>query len=327
MRCKLTITGRSFAVRGAFVIARGTRSRAEVVEVHLDDGQARGRGECVPYPRYGETVGGVMETIEGLRDTLEEGLTREELREQLPAGAARNAVDCALWDLECKRAGRRIWELRDLSEPEPVTTAFTISLGTPEEMRAAARAAAGRPLMKLKFGGAGDVERARAVREAAPNTRLIADANESWSMNDYRAFVPALAALGVKAIEQPFPAGEDGALAGLDRPIPVVADESCHDRASLAGLAGRYDMINIKLDKAGGLTEALALKHAAREAGFGIMIGCMLGSSLAMAPALLLAGDADLVDLDGPLLLAEDRANPLTFDGSTVLPPPAALWG
>ena len=327
MRCKLTITGRSFAVRGAFVIARGTRSRAEVVEVRLDDGQASGRGECVPYLRYSETVGGVMETIEGLRDTLEEGLTREELREQLPAGAARNAIDCALWDLECKRAGKRIWELRDLSEPGPVTTAFTISLGTPEEMRTAARTAAGRPLLKLKFGGAGDVERARAVRDAAPDARLIADANESWSVDDYRAFVPALAALGVKAIEQPFPAGEDGALAELDRPIPVVADESCHDRASLPALADRYDMINIKLDKTGGLTEALALEHAAREAGFGIMIGCMLGSSLAMAPALLLAGDADLVDLDGPLLLAEDRANPLTFDGSTILPPPAALWG
>lgn len=314
-------------MRGAFTIARGARSRVEVVEVCLDEGTARGRGECVPYARYGESVEGVVATIESLRGPLEAGLGRKELAERLPAGAARNAIDCALWDLECKSARKRIWKLQGLSEPGPVTTAFTISLGTPDEMRAAARAAAGRPLLKLKFGGGGDVERARAVREAAPDARLIVDANESWSVDDYRAFVPALAALGVAAIEQPFPAGADGALAELDRPVPVVADEACHDRASLPGLAGRYDMINIKLDKTGGLTEALALKHAAREAGFGIMIGCMLGSSLAMAPALMLAGDADLVDLDGPLLLAEDRATPLQFDGSTILPPPAALWG
>ncbi|MCV6595897.1 MAG: dipeptide epimerase [Mangrovicoccus sp.] len=312
-----------FALARVFTIARGSRSQAEVVTVTASDGPHQGQGECVPYARYGETVQSVLAQING----LPAGITRAALQEALPAGAARNAVDCALWDLEAKAAGRPVWELAGLSAPGPVTTAFTLSLEAPEAMAKAAAEAAHLPLLKIKLGTPDDLDRLEAVRGAAPNPRIIVDANEGWSAEDYSRLAPDLQRLGVALVEQPLPAGADEALAGLPRPVPLCADESCHDRASLPGLAGRYDMINIKLDKTGGLTEALALRDAARAAGFEIMVGCMVGSSLAMAPALLPAQGAEIVDLDGPLLLAEDRPEPLRYSGAEIAPALPALWG
>jgi len=256
-----------------------------------------------------------------------EGLTRTRLQTLLPAGAARNALDCALWDLEAKRSGRRVWQLAALPEPGPVMTAYTLTLDTPEKMGAAARENALRPLLKLKLSGAGDLDRVRAVRVNAPNAALIIDANEGWSVEDYRLLAPKLAGLGVTMIEQPFPAGDDGALAELPRPVPVCADEPCHTGDDLARLVGCYDAVNIKLDKSGGLTEALSMRSAARALGLKLMVGCMVATSLSMAPAQLLAQDADWADLDGPLLLAEDRSPGLLYRGSTVFPPEAALWG
>lgn len=324
----LTVRRARFAVRGQFRIARGARSSAEVVVAEVREGGVTGRGECVPYARYGETVAGVAAALEALAGAVADGLDRTALQERLPPGAARNALDCALWDLEAKRRGIPAWRLAGLAgPPQPVVTAFTLSVDTPEAMAAAARAAADRPLLKLKLTGDGDLERMRAVRAAAPAARLIVDANEAWSLEHLRAFAPACAELGVELIEQPLPAGADEALRGLGCPVPLGADESCHDTASLARLQGLYQVVNIKLDKAGGLTEALRLKAAARAAGFRVMVGCMLASSLAMAPALLIAQDADWVDLDGPLLLAEDRVPGLRYDGATVHPPAPALWG
>jgi L-Ala-D/L-Glu epimerase len=244
----------------------------------------------------------------------------------MPAGAARNALDCALWDLEAKRAGRRAHELAGLSAPGPVVTAYTISLGTPDEMAQAARAAS-RPLLKVKLGGAGDPARIKAVRQAAPRADLIVDANEAWPAGELSANLAACAEAGVSLIEQPLPAHDDSALADVTRPIPICADESVHDRASLAGLAGKYDAINIKLDKAGGLTEALALAARAEQLGFALMVGSMVSTSLAVAPALLLARRARVVDLDGPLLLARDRPDGLRYDGSLLYPPAPDLWG
>jgi len=283
----------------------------------------RGHGECVPYARYGESRGSVKAQIK----TLPEGVTRADLPALLPPGAARNAVDCALWDWEAKRAGRRVWDLAGEPAPRPQVTAFTLSLDTPGEMRRAAERHRHRPVLKVKLGTPDDLPRLEAVRAGAPQSRIIVDANEGWTAGDYTALVPHLLRLGVDMVEQPLPAGQDAALDGIARPVPVCADESCHDRASLAGLAGRYDMVNVKLDKTGGLTEALALRDAARAAGLGVMVGCMVGSSLAMAPAVLVAQGVAWVDLDGPLLLAEDRAHPLTYDEHGVHPPEAALWG
>ncbi|AWN47018.1 dipeptide epimerase [Methylobacterium terrae] len=314
-------------IAGTFTISRGSRTEAVVVTAELTDGTVTGRGECVPYARYGETVEGVRDLIAAQGDALAAGLTRQELAARLPAGAARNALDCALWDLEAKRAGTRAHGLAGLPAPAPVTTCYTLSLGTPEAMEAAARAAASRPLLKVKLGGAGDPERIAAVRRGAPDSALVVDANEAWSPETLEANLAACVAAGVRLIEQPLPAGDDAALAGIPRPIPICADESLHDRAGLDGLRDRYDAINIKLDKAGGLTEALLLAQAARARGLSIMVGCMLGTSLAMAPAMLLSGYADFVDLDGPLLLARDRAPGLVFEGSLVHPPEPALWG
>jgi L-Ala-D/L-Glu epimerase len=311
-------------IRGAFTIARGSKTEAAVVVVEVEEGGGRGRGECLPYPRYGETVEGVVAQVTAVPA---EGLTRARLQGLLPAGAARNAIDCALWDLEAKRSGRRAWQLAGLPEPGPVITAYTLTLDTPEKMGAAARENALRPLLKLKLSGAGDLERVRAVRANAPNAALIIDANEAWSIEDYRRIAPKLAGLGVTMIEQPFPAGQDGALAELPRPVPVCADESCHTGDDLARIAGAYDAVNIKLDKTGGLTEALSLKRAAQAMGFRIMVGCMVATSLSMAPAQLIAQGADWADLDGPLLLAEDRSPGLLYRGSTVYPPDLALWG
>lgn len=323
----LTVREEVFPVAGVFTISRGSRTEIRVVTVELSDGTHTGRGECVPYARYGETVAEVIDDMRALESDLAGGLERAALHSRLPAGAARNGLDCALWDMEAKRAGKPAWELAGLAPPGPITTAYTLSLGTPEIMYAQAAGNAHRPLLKVKLGAAGDVERVEAVRRGAPDAAIIIDANEGWSLDQYRELAPVLVRLGVRLVEQPLPAGEDEALREVERPLPVCADESCHDRASLAGLKGKYDLINIKIDKTGGLTEALALKREAAAAGFGIMVGCMLGTSLAMAPAALLAADAAYVDLDGPLLLARDREHPIIYRGSCFDPPDRLLWG
>ncbi|RED12114.1 N-acetyl-D-Glu racemase DgcA [Pontivivens insulae] len=320
----IQVTQDRFPLAEVFTIARGSRTEARVTTVTITRNGVTGRGECVPYPRYGETPESVADLIEALPADI----TREQLQVALPGGAARNAVDCALWDLEAKAAGQPAWQLAGLAEPGTCVTAYTLSLGTPEAMEASAAKHAHRPLLKTKLGGGDeDVARIRAVRTGAPQARIIVDANEGWTADQYRTLAPVFVELGVEMVEQPFPAGQDDALCDLDRVLPVCADESCHDRASLPDLVGKYDMINIKLDKTGGLTEALALNIAAREAGFKVMVGCMVGSSLAMAPAMLVAQGAEIVDLDGPLLLAEDRDPPLDFNGAVVSPPRPALWG
>lgn len=319
----LQVTTGKFALAETFTISRGSKTAAEVITVEIAREGQRGWGEAVPYARYGETLAGVAALIH----SLPEGIDRETLQETLPAGAARNAVDCALWDLEAKRAGCRVWELAGLAAPQAVETAFTLSLGTPEMMEAAARKQAHRPILKIKLGTPDDMPRLEAVRRGAPKARLIIDANEGWSPDVYKELAPVLLRLGVTLVEQPLPAGADEALAEMARPLPVCADESCHDRASLAALRGKYDVVNLKLDKTGGLTEGLATRDLARDMGFGIMVGCMVGTSLAMAPATVLAQGATYVDLDGPLLLAEDRPHPLRYETSLLHPPERALWG
>ena len=313
----------SFPLAEVFTISRGSRTEAKVVTVSVSRDGANGRGECVPYARYGESMESVIAQIEGLPPRI----TRTDLQAALPAGAARNAVDCALWDWEAKKAGKHVWELAGLPTPQPVITAYTLSLATPEKMQQQAAKHAFRPLLKIKLGGEDDMARLEAVRKGAPDTRIIVDANEGWTPELYTKLAPALLRLGVEVVEQPLPAGNDDMLAEIERPLPVCADESCHDRASLPALKGKYDMANIKLDKTGGLTEALALKDAAIKEGYSLMIGCMVGTSLAMAPATLLAQGAQIVDLDGPLLLARDRTAPLRYDEHGVYPPTAELWG
>ena len=323
MTMQIDVTADTFKLAQVFTISRGSRTEAKVLTVRITDGGVTGWGECVPYARYDETLESVTAEINGLPDNF----TRATLYDLLPAGAARNAVDCALWDLEAKRAGKRVWELAGLTAPGPEVTAYTLSLDDPEAMRAQAAKHSHRPLLKIKLGTPDDMPRLEAVRAGAPDATIIIDANEGWSAEVYADLAPHLVRLGVALVEQPLPAGDDDALLGMDRPVPVCADESCHDRASLPGLKGKYDVVNIKLDKTGGLTEALALRDAARAEGFDVMVGCMVGSSLAMAPATLVAQGAKVVDLDGPLLLAEDRDNALKFDGAGVHPPAAALWG
>ncbi|SIS64506.1 N-acetyl-D-Glu racemase DgcA [Phaeovulum vinaykumarii] len=313
----------TFRLKEAFTISRGTRTEANVLTVRIVLGDYIGRGECVPYARYDETIESVLAEVGALPITID----RYMLNDLQPAGAARNAVDCALWDVDARIEGCRVWELAGLDAPKPVTTAYTISLDAPEKMRENAARNATRPLLKVKLGTPEDMARLEAVREGAPDAKIIVDANEGWTPEIYTDLAPHLLRLGVAMVEQPLPAGKDDMLAEIARPIPVCADESCHDRASLRKLKGKYDLVNIKLDKAGGLTEALALRDEAREMGFGIMVGCMVGSSLAMAPALLVAQGADYVDLDGPLLLAEDRETPLRYEGSLVYPSDEALWG
>ncbi|MGY2807627.1 N-acetyl-D-Glu racemase DgcA [Bradyrhizobium sp. USDA 4506] len=314
-------------IAGTFTISRGTKTEAVVVVAEVSQGGLTGRGECVPYPRYGETPEATLQAIQALQAPLTNGMDRIALQAGMAAGAARNALDCALADLEAKRAGKRIWNLLGRPAPEPRTTAYTISLGTSEAMAEATAKAAHRQLLKIKLGGDGDGARIAAVRKAAPRSELIVDANEAWTEDNLAANLAACADAGVTLIEQPLPAGKDEALARIRRPVAVCADESVHDRASLAGLRGRYDAVNIKLDKTGGLTEALAMADAARALGFEIMIGCMVATSLAMAPAMLIAQAARFVDLDGPLLLAKDRDHGLRYEGSLVYPPDAALWG
>ncbi len=321
----VTVRAESWPIAGAFRISRGAKHAAEVVVVEIS-GAARGRGECVPYARYGESVAAVTEQITEAAWALGAQLNRETLSKALPPGAARNALDCALWDYEAKTAKVPEHALAGLNAPQPVLTAYTIGLGPFEEMAAKA-AACGYPLLKLKLGGDGDEARLRAVRAAAPGARLIVDANEAWRTEQLRRLLNACAEAGVELVEQPLPASEDAALAEIARPVPVCADESAHALDGLAALRDRYDAVNIKLDKTGGLTEALAMRAEARRLGFRIMVGCMVGTSLAMAPALLVAQDADWADLDGPLLLAQDRAPGLAIEGAVIHPPAPALWG
>jgi L-alanine-DL-glutamate epimerase-like enolase superfamily enzyme len=324
---KLVAAREVFPFRDVFAISRGARSEQVVVGVTIEADGVGARGECTPYARYGESAEQVIADIEAMASALASGMSRVELQRAMPPGAARNALDCALWDLEAKRSGRPVWELAGLTVPGPVLTAYTIALEDPQTMNRKAAANAWRPLLKIKLGGEGDMARLEAVRAGAPASRIIVDANEGWSADEYAALAPALLRLGVEMVEQPLPADADDALADMARPLPVCADEACHDRASLEALARKYDMVNIKLDKTGGLTEALALRDAAREAGFSIMVGCMVGTSLAMAPAVLVSQGAAIADLDGPLLLAADRKPPLVYDAEGVHPADAALWG
>jgi L-Ala-D/L-Glu epimerase len=323
----LTSTIESWPLREAFVISRGAKTEARVVVATVSDGLNVGRGECVPYPRYGETVEGVQAAITALAGNPDAVRDRQSLQALMPAGAARNAIDCALWDYEAKTAGRRAHDVAGLAPPGPVTTCFTISLGTPEEMAIKAKAAAQRPLLKLKLGGVGDATRVAAVRAAVPRARLVADANEAWTIDQLPALMQACRDARIELVEQPLPAGQDEALSGIERLVPLCADESVHTAADLPRLARLYDAVNIKLDKTGGLTEALTMSTTAQAAGLKIMMGCMVGTSLGMAPALLLAQRAAWVDLDGPLLLAHDRPHGLRYEGGTVFPPEPALWG
>ena len=320
---RIEVTADVFRLAQVFTISRGSRTEASVLMVRISDGGAVGMGECVPYARYGETLESVTAQIEGLSGHV----TRAGLYDLLPAGAARNAVDCALWDLEAKQSGKAVWELAGLAPLKPEITAYTLSLDTPEAMQAQAAEHAFRPLLKIKLGTPDDMPRLEAVRAGAPESTIIVDANEGWSAEVYADLAPHLVRLGVALVEQPLPAGDDEALIGMARPVPVCADESCHDRGSLPSLKGKYDVVNIKLDKTGGLTEALALRAEALAQGYDVMVGCMVGSSLAMAPAILVAQGMPYVDLDGPLLLAEDRDEPLKFDAAGVHPALPALWG
>jgi L-alanine-DL-glutamate epimerase-like enolase superfamily enzyme len=331
MALTIAAAAENWPIAGSFAISRGTKTEAVVVVAELGDGKARGRGECVPYARYGETVDSVLTQIKTMGPRLAAGLDRRALQDAMPAGAARNALDCAFWDLEAKRSGRPAHALAGLPVPHALTTAFTISLAPPDAMAAAAAKVAGHALLKVKLGGdsdnGGDAARIAAVRAAAPGTMLTVDVNEGWDERNLDRHLAACAEAGVVLVEQPLPDGRDQALARIKRPLPLCADESAHDRASLSALVGKYDAINIKLDKTGGLTEALAMAEQARQLGFIVMAGCMVATSLAMAPAMLLAQAARYVDLDGPLLLAKDRAEGLRYEGSLVYPPAAALWG
>ncbi|OSQ38781.1 N-acetyl-D-Glu racemase DgcA [Thalassospira mesophila] len=326
---KLSVTSEVWPLRTAFKISRGAKTQAEVVVVTLSDGEFSGRGECVPYARYGESIDQVMADINAQADALDRGMTRAELQNAMKAGAARNAVDCAYWDLEAKRFGRRVWDLPGLEAPAPegLVTAETLSLDTPDAMREAAKKAASAPLLKLKLNGENVLESVRAVREGAPHARLIVDANEAWSIELLRDIGAELDALGVEMIEQPLPAGSDDGLAGIDCPVLLCADESVHTVADIPRLARLYDMINIKIDKTGGLTGALELADAALAAGMQLMVGCMVGTSLAMAPAMVVAAKARIVDLDGPLWMAKDRENGIEFTKGVMALPEAKLWG
>jgi len=322
-RMKIDISRESFPLKSAFQISRGSKTVADVVTVKLTRNGLQGWGECVPYARYGETTKSVMEQLRCVSPQI----TRAKLIETLPAGAARNALDCALWDLNAKEANTRVWQLANLPKPQPVQTAFTLSLDTIDNMTLAAAENAHRPVLKLKLGTHNDLERLMAVRNAAPNAKLVIDANEGWTPDDYHMLLDHLVTLGIALIEQPFPAGQDACLTELSRPIPICADESVHTSADLSALIAKYDCVNIKLDKSGGLTAAIEMKTKAQAMGFDIMIGCMVGTSLAMAPALLLATDATLVDLDGPLLLAKDRKTPISYGVHGMHPAPTTLWG
>lgn len=324
---KLTTRIERWPIAGAFTISRGAKTEAVVVVVEVSRGGTTGRGECVPYARYNESPDLALAALQSMQPALDAGMDRHALQVAMPAGAARNALDCALLDLEAKSASRRVWDVLGRIAPSPCTTAYTISLGTPDMMAAATAKAAYRPLLKIKLGGADDAACIAAIRKQAPESELIVDANEAWTPDNIEFNLAACEAAGVTLVEQPLPAGQDAMLTRIRRPMAVCADESVHDLASIEGLRDRYDAINIKLDKAGGLTEALAMADAAQALGLEIMVGCMVATSLSMAPAMVIAQQARFVDLDGPLLLAGDRADGLRYDGSTIYPPDAALWG
>jgi L-Ala-D/L-Glu epimerase len=324
---RLTVTRRAWMLARPLMTANGAETKIDVVVAEISDGDSRGRGECVPLARYGESLDSVVATLEALKGEVSSGLNRETLQNALPPGAARNALDCAFWDIDAKRAYCSVTELAGLGAVPPLMTAFTVAFDTPDKMAELAAANRTRPLLKLELGGDGDVERVRAVRQAAPAARLIVDANESWNEAQLRDYLPMLVDLRVALIEQPLPADADDALARLEHPIPLCADESCRTLADLDRLDGKYQAINIKLDKAGGLTEALAVAAEAKRRGLRIMVGGVVSTSLGIAPALLVAQQADIVDLDGPLRLALDRGAGLRYDGSTIHPPDPKLWG
>lgn len=327
MTASLTVRDEHWPLASAFVIARGAKTEAHVLVVEISQDGAIGRGEAVPYGRYGQTMDGEVARVEALRSAIEGGLSRQALQDLAPAGAARNALDCALWDLEAKLSGVPAWKRAGRPRLDPVKTSYTISLDTPEAMAQAARMAARRPFLKLKIGGADDLDRVIAVRAAAPKARLVVDANEGLAFEDLKRLAGDFARLDVKMIEQPLKAEEDGALEGYESPVVLCADESLHTRADLAVCARRYGAVNVKLDKAGGLTEALMVVAQARALGLQVMAGCMVATSLSMAPAMIIAQGADVVDLDGPLLLARDRKPGLVFDGALIHPTPVELWG
>jgi len=326
---EITAEIQSWPIAGAFTISRGAKTEARVVVASVSENGLTGYGECVPYARYGENEKDVVAAIKAQQPTLADGLSREGLQRVMPRGAARNALDCALWDLETKLAGKPAWELAGLGAPRALTTAYTLSLAAPGEMHEAAKAAAHRPILKLKLGQGGeeDVARVEAVRSGAPNAALIVDANEGWKPEDVLPLAHEFARLGVSLIEQPVPAKEDEVLRGIASPVPLCADESAHGLEGMRRLVGLYDFINVKLDKTGGLTEALAVIRCAKARKLRVMVGCMVSTSLAMAPAMLAAQQADYVDLDGPLLLAQDREPSLRYEGSLVYPPESKLWG
>ncbi|MET2826567.1 N-acetyl-D-Glu racemase DgcA [Mesorhizobium shangrilense] len=323
----ISVEAERFPIAGIFTISRGSKTEAEVITCTIGEGAHTGRGECVPYKRYGETMDGVRDAIQAMSGRIADGISRAALLDAMPAGAARNAIDCALWDLEAKRSGTSVASAIGAAPTRALETAYTLSLSEPEAMAAQARANAARPLLKVKIGGDNDIARIRAVRQAAPDSRIILDANEGWTDENIVANLAFAAEQGIALIEQPLPAGHDEILRHIAHPMPICADESVHEAKNLSALVGRYDAVNIKLDKSGGLTAALVLRDRARELGFGVMVGCMVGTSLAMAPAVLLAQGAEFVDLDGPLLLTRDRVPGLVYQGSLVSPPEPALWG
>lgn len=323
----LEATIEAFPIAGSFTISRGSKTEADVLVCSISQGGLSGRGECVPYRRYGETMEGVMAEIMAVSKAIEAGLTREKLQSLMKPGAARNAVDCALWDLEAKRSGSSVGTVIGALRQEPIVTAFTLSLSDAATMGEDAKKNRERPLLKIKLGTEDDESRLRAVRDSAPDARIIVDANEGWTEENIERHLRIAAGLNISLIEQPLPAGKDDILSRMERLVPICADESVHSTADLVSLRDRYDAVNIKLDKTGGLTEALVMKAQAKRLGFQIMVGCMVGTSLAMAPAVLLAQDTDYADLDGPLLLARDRPGGLRYEGSLVYPPATELWG
>lgn len=328
MRRTVEMAVERFPIAGTFRIARGSKTEAVVVVCTIRQDEKTGRGECVPYARYGETVDSVLAQIKAMEAAVADGISRNDLALHFPAGAARNAIDCALWDLEAKLQSRPAFEIMGMPSPKPLITTQTISLSSPQEMAAQAKLHALRPVLKIKVGlPEGDADRIRAVRQAVPQATLILDANEGWTTSNLEENLQIAAEFGVALIEQPLPAGQDAMLAEVSHAVPICADESLHTRADLAKLARLYDAVNIKLDKTGGLTEGLALRAEAERLGFSIMVGCMVGTSLAMAPAVLLAQGVSFVDLDGPLLLAQDRQPGLIYDGSSVYPPTSNIWG
>ena len=322
-----SVRSESFPLAQTFTISRGAKTTADVVVVELSRNGCVGRGECVPYPRYNESVAGTIDALESLRPQVEAGLDQAALQRALPPGAARNALDCALWDLEAKLSGRPVYELVGLAAPRPIATAYTLSLDDPEIMGRAAAQHADRPLLKIKLAGRDDLDRVAAIRANAPDSTLIVDANEGWLADQVEPLSTALARLGVALIEQPLPVAQDALLAEFEHPVPFCADESCHTAADLAELASRYECVNLKLDKTGGFSEGLRLAAEARACGLDLMVGCMIATSLSMAPAVLLAQQARFVDLDGPLLLQKDREHGLRYEGSLLHPPYLQLWG